>query len=236
MGSLKSEDGEPLVPPLAVNFLSEHSDRAGLDSWLGALAVGADKRRFVGRWVAHGAEDTYIRSATRIVENCQRLAALRTRVAFRGGPDFLGEEETLNFLENFLAAQGAETDDIAWQNSRRICADVLKSVDPILTMSEFGILSATTLPVAEVSSSNAAVALPLEDGVAQDEEEAAVPEEDEGECLKDRGLETLSVCLEPVREELPTGFVIIRTRGGRCKRLHVMGGCFRIQANTSERN
>ena len=85
----------PLLLPSAVDFWSEHSDRAGLDSWLASLSVGADLRKFVGRWSAGGSEDIYIRTAARIVENCQRLAAIHARATFAGGADYFCEEEVL---------------------------------------------------------------------------------------------------------------------------------------------
>ena len=69
LAGLRHSSGEGLVLGEALSFWTEHSDRAGLDSWLAALSVGSDLRRFVGRWAAHGSEDTYVRSAARVAEN-----------------------------------------------------------------------------------------------------------------------------------------------------------------------
>lgn len=88
------QDEQQLLLPAAVFFWSELSDRAGLESWLGALSVGADLRRFVGRWAAKGSEDGYVRSAVRITENCKRLVAHHARASFNGGADYSGEEDT----------------------------------------------------------------------------------------------------------------------------------------------
>ena len=85
---LVDDEGEKLLEPESICFLSEHSDRAGLDSWLAAMSVGSDVRRFVGRWAVNISEDGYVRSATRVVENCQRLASQHARVSLGGGPDF----------------------------------------------------------------------------------------------------------------------------------------------------
>ena len=57
-----------LLLPQAVSFWSERSDRAGVDSWLAAVGVGGDHRRFLGRWAAGGAQDVYVRTALRICE------------------------------------------------------------------------------------------------------------------------------------------------------------------------
>ena len=54
MSSLRTSDGAQLLLPEAVSFWSEHSNRAGLDSWLASLSVGEDLRRFVGRWAMKG--------------------------------------------------------------------------------------------------------------------------------------------------------------------------------------
>lgn len=103
LSSLQAGQGDqPLLLPAAVSFWSEHSDRAGLDFRLGALSVGADLRRFVGRWAVKGSEDGYVRSAVRITENCQRLSAHHARASFNGGADDFGEEDTLAQLPKHL--------------------------------------------------------------------------------------------------------------------------------------
>ena len=94
MGSLVSEDGGLLLHPSAVAFWTEHSDRAGIDSWLAALGVTAADRSFLGRWGAKGGADLYARTAYRIVENLQLTAAVHARDLASGGADHFGEEHT----------------------------------------------------------------------------------------------------------------------------------------------
>ena len=89
---------EKLLHATAIDYWTEHSDRAGLDSWLGALMVGSDLRQFVGRWAARGSEDSYVRTSTKIVENCQRFAAAHAKAQYQGGPDYVGEEHALEQL------------------------------------------------------------------------------------------------------------------------------------------
>ena len=53
-----------------------------------------------------GAEDAYVRTAARICENCQRLAAHPARAQWQNGPDFFGEERLLEQLEFHLLERG----------------------------------------------------------------------------------------------------------------------------------
>ena len=108
--SLKGPTGEARLPGKAARFWSEHSDRAGLDSWTAALGVAQSERNFLGRWAASGSADSYVRTALRVVENLQRLAAKKAREAFAGGPDFFGEEHLFLRLRDFLVEQGWEPD------------------------------------------------------------------------------------------------------------------------------
>ena len=126
------------MEPEAVDFWSEHSDRAGLDSWLAALSVGPDLRRFVGRWGIQSSEDRYVRSAVRITENCQRLAAHHARISFAGGPDFLGEEETLVQLRNYLDAKGVEEARVEAQMARLSVANLELHPNPLGSLSTAG--------------------------------------------------------------------------------------------------
>jgi hypothetical protein len=64
--SLTDAGGVQLLPRGAGAF-TEHSDRAGLDSWAAALGVGASERAFLGRWRAGGSTDAYVRTALRVV-------------------------------------------------------------------------------------------------------------------------------------------------------------------------
>ena len=72
--------------------------------------MGHSERAFLGRWAAKGSADTYVRTALRVVENLQRLAAVKAREAYAGGPDHFGEEHLLLRLRAFLAKRGWESD------------------------------------------------------------------------------------------------------------------------------
>ena len=63
-----NDDSAKLLFAGVAEYWSEHSDRSGLDTWLAALGVPGDARRFVGRWSAKGSEDAYVRSSHRVVE------------------------------------------------------------------------------------------------------------------------------------------------------------------------
>ena len=131
LGFLVDNEGAKLLEPESIFFFwSEHSDRAGLDSWLAAMSVGADLRRFIGRWALKGSEDGYVRSASRVVENCQRLASMHARASAKGGPDYFGEEETLAQLRNCLEAQGVEEERISGQIQRLTRAMACLPPDP----------------------------------------------------------------------------------------------------------
>ena len=110
LGSLCLNDGTAVLPRDAARFWTEHSDRAGLDSWAAALGVQKSERDFLGRWSPDGSADAYVRTALRVVENLQRLAATKARQAFAGGPDFFGEEHLFLRLRDFLGEQGWEPD------------------------------------------------------------------------------------------------------------------------------
>ena len=56
---------EPRLLTEAVSFWSEHSDRAGLDSWLASLSVGSDLRRFMGALGAEGRTHARTHARTR---------------------------------------------------------------------------------------------------------------------------------------------------------------------------
>ena len=48
MSSLLTQDGEALLHQASITFWTEHSDRAGIDSWLAAIGVTAADRSFLG--------------------------------------------------------------------------------------------------------------------------------------------------------------------------------------------
>ena len=102
LGSLRRPDGTALLSQQACRFWTEHSDRAGLDGWCMALGVAEPERSFLGRWAAKGSTDSYVRTAVRVVENLQLLAARHARASALGGPNFYGEEHILRDLRRHL--------------------------------------------------------------------------------------------------------------------------------------
>ena len=84
--SLAISDSTALLPHGAGGFSTKHSDRAGLDSWAAALGAGKTERNFLGRWKAKGVTDTYVRTALRVIENLQLVAAQRARESLANGP------------------------------------------------------------------------------------------------------------------------------------------------------
>ena len=65
--SLEHGSGEAVLPLKASSFWSEHTDRAGLDSWAGALGVQQSEHDFLGRWAPKGSADACVRTPLRIV-------------------------------------------------------------------------------------------------------------------------------------------------------------------------
>ena len=102
--------------------------------------------------------------------------------------------------------------------------------DPLGTLSDSGAFSrAGTAPIAASVSSSSAALPQLTDLLEEtlDEEAAEAHAEQEVEGLIDVA-EALALQDEVPEVPTPEGFVVSRTRGGHCRRLHFMGGCFRI--------
>ena len=220
LSTLRHEDGDPLLCAEAVPFWSEHSDRTGLDTWLAALSVGSDMRRFVGRWAVTGSEDAYVRSSLHVTENCQRLAGLHAREAARGGPDYFGEEETLGQLKSFLLTAGLPEADADKQVERLRKPNFSKKPDPLATLTSAGGLERREA----VSSSSSTI--PVPPPCESDDDEMldwdAPLGDEEGDLL------TAAAQLLPDEPSAPMGFIVSKTRVGKCRRLHFAGGCFRI--------
>ena len=183
----------------------------------------------MGRWSVSGSEDTYVRSATRITENSQRVTAVHGRRAYGGGPDFFGEEETLAQLSNFLLAVGVSDEDMEAQLKRLACADISFPPDPL------GSLTAAGVVELQEEATNGEQAVLVEQFPALDDLEdialaqplAILPEEDDSVLAEADILQLLALQDEEARVR-PAGFVVSRTQGGRCRRLHFVGGCFRV--------
>ena len=190
---------------------------------LATLGVDQSLRSFVGRWSKQGAADVYVRTSLRVTENLQKLAAAHARDSFSGGADHFGEEHLLGQLRAHLQSQGVTETAIEAQVRWLTVADFSKHPVPLNHVSPAGNLEEQTagevlVPIedskpAEASDLNITVALVCGDI----------------ELVTDSVLE----CAAQVRgneevDEAPKGFVISSTRGGRVRRVHFVGGCFRI--------
>ena len=233
--------GELLLYPDAAAFWTEHSDRAGVDSWLAALLVPADLRRFLGRWAAQSSEDAYVRTSVRICENLQRFAALHARAQASGGPDFFGEEHLQKQLEGFLENLGIEEVEIQAQLGRITLADGELDPTPVASLSAAGFLSIAQAPAQSsagsgdtvlVANPNEVTALAVDeeeqDDENEDEEEEAIPH---GELQDD--VDVAGYALDEQEEEeearpAPKGYIASISKRGRFRRLHYAGFCWRV--------
>ena len=129
--TLEHGSGDAVLPLKAGRFWSDHSDRAGLDSWAGALGVQQSERDFLGRWAPKGSADAYVRTAQRIVENTQVLVAHYARLAWKGGADHFGEEALLKRFAAFLVEKGWRKPDAEHLADTLRCADYSLRVVPL---------------------------------------------------------------------------------------------------------
>ena len=109
---LPQETGEELLLPATCSFWIEHGDRSDCTSWLAALGVDKDTRGFLGRWASKDSADSYVRTASRVVENLLVFATRFARISLDGGPDFFGEEDTQARLESYLYLPGLEQHEV----------------------------------------------------------------------------------------------------------------------------
>ena len=131
LASLKDSDGQALLLPEACSFWSEHSDRAGLDSWCAALSIEESERNFLGRWAAKGSAGVYVRTACRVVENLQKISARHAQASLCQGPDFFGEEGLLRDLATHLRLKGVAQDRLNDQVRRLSLCDFQLDVTPL---------------------------------------------------------------------------------------------------------
>ena len=211
--SLTDAEGVQLLPHGAGAFFTEHSDRAGLDSWAAALGVGVSERAFLGRWRAGGSTDTYVRTALRVVENVQLLAASRAQQSLGGGPDFFGEEELLNRMFKFLVSRG-------WSEA------AAAAVEKRLTVADYSLSPQQQLPDLPTDWSLAdwsSAAVPGDEATVSETElgpfEAPVPEAELVHAFA-QAVQADRAPAVPVQ-----GYVISVTRGGRHRKLHHVGSC-----------
>ena len=236
LGSLRLPGPEPqrLLLAEAVVYWSEHSDRAGLDSWCSTLGHGISRRNFLGRWAAGGSADKYVRAAYRTVEGLQLAAAETARAALRGGPDIFGEEGTLLALESFLLERGVPQEAARLQRLRLTSADAHLPV-PALLGAEYRValphLAAAGTPASRWAPSIPTVAgsapeTPTEKLHSQDSEGGSSLEEPI-ELVSDfdeNWVEEVQEDIDHEAEPVPFGFVVAHTLAG-LRRLHYTGDC-----------
>ena len=204
---LRTSSGEARLPEDAGRFWSEHSDRAGLDSWTAALGVSKDDRAFLGRWAAKGSADAYVRTALRVVENLQRLAAEKAREAYAGGPDHFGEEHLFRRMQSSLQGRGWEADRAL------LLADELRTCDYSLQVG--GPSLAPAWARARPGPATAQTTAPPSGAPGGAGQESEDEDDEQGMLAKPL----------PEDEEVPWGYVISITRGGRHRKLHNVGSC-----------
>ena len=239
LGTLTEPDGTPLLPPGAARFWTEHSDRSGVDSWCAALGFDESERGFLGRWAARGSADTYVRTALRVCENLQKAAVRYARASFSNGPDYFGEESVLADLGAFLVRGGMSPADAAEAAAKLQSSDF--SRDPALTLD---CRQTAHAPVPEMGPLSVDDEDDDGDEDGDDEEiaeEEPVPGASLGapvtpkagepvaeEILKEEVAEAEKARRSAAEDEAPWGFVICMSRGGRHRRLHHVGSCWRV--------
>ena len=124
LAALVEDEGLALLSPGAVAFWQRlHGERAGLSSWCATLGVSETDRGSLGRWAARGSQDVYVRTAVRICENLQNLAARYGRRSLASGPDYYGEEHLLAQLRVHLVATGTSEEDARAQVAKLLSSD-----------------------------------------------------------------------------------------------------------------
>ena len=236
LGSLRLPGQEPqrLLLAEAVVFWSEHSDRAGLDSWCSALGHGTSRRNFLGRWAAGGSADKYVRAAYRTVEGLQLAAAETARAALRGAADVFGEEGTLMELESFLLGRGVPQEAARLQRLRLTSADAELPV-PALLGDEFRVAlpAAASTPASRWSPAPRTLAgsapeTPTEQVRSEGGNGGSSLEEPlEASDFDEDWVEQVQEDIDHETEPAPFGFVVAHTISG-LKRLHFAGDCGKV--------
>ena len=224
LATLRRPDGRALLSPSACRFWTEFSDRAGLDGWCMALGVSVSERSFLGRLAAKGSTDAYVRTAVRIVENLQLLAARHGRASAQGGPDFYDEEHILRRLHRFLlSAEGGEE----W---------VTEGISTF-SLPNFSLHPRPLEDVRTAATAAAEVQSPMvlansgaegeNDGDDDDDDDDAPPDLSDEMPVQELDLAEVKLAAKAVAEavpDLPHGFVIIKTKGGQVQAVPLCGG------------
>ena len=121
--------GTALLSPGCASFWTEHSARAGLDSWHAALGTELSQRNFLGRWAAKSSADSYVRTAVRVVERLQIAAAVAAARLMGGGQDAFGEEHVLEDMREHALRKGDTPEEIQASLTALTSADPLRFPD-----------------------------------------------------------------------------------------------------------
>ena len=93
----------------------------------------------MGRWAARGSADVYVRTAARVIENLQTAAAVHAQESYNYGPDFFGEEHSLEELLTWLRCKGTSEILVTDQIEALSCADYSLEVEAHrVTVEPFG--------------------------------------------------------------------------------------------------
>ena len=222
LGTLRRPDGTALLSAAACRFWTEHSDRAGLDGWCMALAVPEPERSFLGRWAAKGSTDAYVRTAVRVVENLQLLAARHAQASAEGGPDFYGEEHILRDFRRYLREAGE--DEARIELIMRVFSLPDFSLRPVpLEDVRAAVKAAADVPPSPTLLAKSDVEAD-EDEDDDDEENEAEPEMESHE-LEPAEVKKAAAAVAAAAPPVPRGFVVSRTKNGRFRRLHCVEAC-----------
>ena len=106
-------------------------------------------------------EDVYVRTALRVCENLQRLAATHAKAQLHRGPDFFGEEHLLRELALFLKKAGVDADEVAAQVTRLTVADYSLLPEPLAGVSSWGTISSNAEALQESAGDGVVTPLAL---------------------------------------------------------------------------
>ena len=205
----------------ASRYWTEHSERAGLDSWAAALGVQETERAFLGRWSATGSVDMHVRIALRVVKNVHLLLLRHARWALHSGPDFFGEEHLLATFRTHLENKGWSKKDAKKLEKGMVCANCALEV----SVPALGAHWALEEPNAGVSTPTGPADSASKLGLS-DLEALLDPEPPAGTSQEELALleEAQKEAFQPTVDE-PWGFVVSITQHGRHRKLHHVGSC-----------
>ena len=233
---------QPGGPRLRVGFVAPRSRtllvRAQRPGGLHGLARGpwspAEKRGFLGRWAVSSQADGYARTAARVVENLQILAAKAARRVWNGGPDLFGEESVLEDLRSFFRTRQVPDLETTAQITLLTSSDAALQIPTGLVRSLDGedgsdwiLVEDAAPPTAPSPASEEWPSAPVTPGgeawLRQHEAQLQLSAQASEELAVADGVAARAAAeVEPP----PSGFVVSITK--QVRRLHFVGSCYRI--------